>query len=65
MLATKTGNTTHIKERLIVAKRSLNATASEKFKPLPRDSQNILPSEGRVKVSSLTQLDGQYVILVS
>lgn len=63
MVATKTGNTTYAETRLIVAKRSLNAT-SEKFTPLPQGSQKILASEDRVKLSSLTQLDGQYVLLV-
>jgi hypothetical protein len=65
MLAIKTGNTSFKKNGLTVARRSLNGTSSEKFNPLPQGLQKILESEGRVQVSNLTQLDGQYILLVS
>jgi len=50
-------------KRLAVAKRSLDAT-SELFIPISPESQELLISEGRIKVSALTQLDGQYILLV-
>jgi hypothetical protein len=65
MLATKTGNSSYERNGLTVARRSLNGTSSEKFDPLPQRFQKILESEGRVKVSNLTQLDGQYILLLS
>jgi hypothetical protein len=65
MLAIKTGNSSYKKTGLTVARRSLNGTSSEKFNPLPQGFQKILESEGRVKVSNLTQLDGQYILLLS
>ncbi|KAK7177975.1 hypothetical protein PSPO01_15974 [Paraphaeosphaeria sporulosa] len=64
MLASKTLNATNAEKRLAVAKRSLNATG-EMFTPLLSDSQEILASEDRIKVSGLKQLDGQYILLVS
>lgn len=63
MLAAKTLNATNAEKRLEVAKRPLNAT-NELFTPLPLDNQEIIASEDRIKVSGLTQLDGQYIMLL-
>ncbi|KAB2107842.1 hypothetical protein AG0111_0g3663 [Alternaria gaisen] len=64
MLAAKTLNVTGAEKRLVVARRSLNATA-ELFTPLPSDTQEIVVPEDHIKVSGITQLDGQYVLLVT
>src|SRR6266536_1812647 len=50
---------------LVVAKRSLNAS-SEQFIPVNTNAQVVreLP-EDRILVSDVTQLDGQYVVLVT
>ncbi|PVH98882.1 hypothetical protein DM02DRAFT_508143, partial [Periconia macrospinosa] len=64
MLAAKTAGGVYAEERLSVARRSLNAT-SEWFMPLSRQSQDLLISEDRIKVPGLTNLDGQYVVLIS
>ena len=48
--------------QLVAARRPLNATAAEGFAPLAR--QQLLQSERSIKVTGLTQLDGQYVVLV-
>lgn len=64
MLAAKTRNATDAEKRLVVAKRSLNATA-ESFTPLSLGTQEVIASENRVKVSGLSELDGQYILLVT
>jgi len=50
---------------LVVAKRSLN-TSSEQFVPVNADAQVVreLP-EDRILVPGVSQLDGQYVILIT
>jgi hypothetical protein len=50
---------------LTVAKRALNATSGQ-FMPLMADSQVVreLP-EDRIQIPGMTQLDGQYIILVA
>ncbi|EMD96468.1 hypothetical protein COCHEDRAFT_1025009 [Bipolaris maydis C5] len=64
MLVAKTLNSTDAEKRLVVAKRPLNAT-TESFTPLSPDTQGLVASENRIKVSGLSQLDGQYVLLVT
>jgi len=46
----------------MVAKRGLVSSSGDQFVKLER--QELLPFEGAIKVVGLTQLDGQYVILV-
>jgi hypothetical protein len=50
---------------LTVAKRALNATSGQ-FQPINANSQVVLElSEDRILVGGLTELDGQYIILVT
>lgn len=48
--------------QLVAVRRSLNAASGEPCSPLAR--QQLLPSEGSIKVTELVQLDGQYAVLV-
>lgn len=50
---------------LTVAKRALNASSSH-FMPVHKDTQFVreLP-EDRIQLPGMTQLDGQYIILVT
>lgn len=47
---------------IIVAKRGLNGETSEKFEE--QKDQKLVRAEDRILVSDITQLDGQYVLLV-
>ena len=50
---------------LTVAKRALNSTSGQ-WMPVNANSQIVMElPEDRIEVSGLTQLDGQYVILVT
>ena len=64
MIAAKISNSTNAEQRLRVANRPLNST-SEMFKFLKPDSQEVLMSEDRIKVSGITELDGQYLVLIA
>ncbi|KAM6505347.1 hypothetical protein FSOLCH5_014572 [Fusarium solani] len=62
MIAANMLNATNGLPRLTVARRSLDATG--KFAPLAPEAQAMLISEDRIKLPGLSQLDGQYILLV-
>jgi len=50
---------------LTVAKRALNATSGQ-FMPFNPDQQTVLElPEDRIQIQNITQMDGQYIILVT
>ncbi|RDW61324.1 hypothetical protein BP5796_11216 [Coleophoma crateriformis] len=64
MLAALKSNGTSPSQSLMVARRALNAT-TEKFTPIPRAQQTVNEQpEDRIAIQGLTQLDGQYIIMV-
>jgi hypothetical protein len=61
MLAAKAAGKSH--KQLVVAHRALQARATDPFQVL--EKQEIERSESRIKVSGLSSIDGQYIVLVT
>lgn len=60
MLAAKAPN--RESRQLVVARRALNATSTDKFSPL--EKQRLSWSTNTISAEDLTQLDGQYVLVI-
>lgn len=61
MLASKAPN--RQPQQLVVARRALNATSTEKFSAL--EKQRLCLSTNTIIAEDLRQLDGQYVLVVA
>lgn len=61
MLASKAPN--RQPQQLVVARRALNATSTERFSAL--DKQRLCLSTNTIVAEDLRQLDGQYVLVIT